>query len=99
MKLIPASSATWMMRIDSSWSGLPQDPNIIAPRQNLLTDTPVRPSWRCSIRLLLVERRRNRAGRGLMPIYGRRGTDDRDARRLKSGGREGFRVRPTPAYY
>ena len=44
MKLIPASSAAWMIRIESSWSGLPQAPNIIAPRQNLLTETPVRPS-------------------------------------------------------
>ena len=31
MKLIPASSALWMMRIESSWSGLPMAPNIIAP--------------------------------------------------------------------
>jgi hypothetical protein len=28
---------------------LPQAPNIIAPRQNWLTDTPVRPSGRSSI--------------------------------------------------
>jgi hypothetical protein len=49
MKLMPASSARWMMRIDSSWSGLPQAPNIIAPRHSLLTETPVRPSWRCSM--------------------------------------------------
>jgi hypothetical protein len=32
MKLIPASSAAWMMRIESSWSGLPMDaPSINAP--------------------------------------------------------------------
>jgi len=31
MKLIPASRALWMMRIESSWSGLPMAPNIIAP--------------------------------------------------------------------
>src|SRR5215212_561720 len=48
MKLIPASSAAWMVRIESSWSGLPQAPNIIAPRQSGETWTPVRPSWRCS---------------------------------------------------
>jgi hypothetical protein len=33
MKLIPASSAAWMIRIESSWSGLPQAPNIIAEAQ------------------------------------------------------------------
>ena len=33
-----------MIRIDSSWSVLPQPPNIIAPRQSGLTFTPVRPS-------------------------------------------------------
>ena len=38
-----------MIRIDSSWSGLPQAPNIIAPRHILLTETPVRPSGRCSM--------------------------------------------------
>src|SRR3954467_15885723 len=46
---MPASSAAWMMRIDSSWSGLPHDPNIIAPRHSLLTETPVRPRGRSSI--------------------------------------------------
>src|SRR4051812_42401664 len=49
MKLIPASSARWMMRIDSSWSVLPQAPNIIAPRHSGVTLTPVRPSVRLSI--------------------------------------------------
>src|SRR3954453_6762531 len=49
MKLIPASSAAWMIRIDSSWSGLPQAPNIIAPRQKPLTWTPVRPRGRKSM--------------------------------------------------
>src|SRR2546423_2961128 len=48
MKLSPASSARWMMRIESSWSSLPQAPNIIAPRQSGLTSTPVRPRVRCS---------------------------------------------------
>jgi hypothetical protein len=49
MKSMPASSAAWMIRIESSWSGLPQAPNIIAPRHSLLTETPVRPSGRCSM--------------------------------------------------
>src|SRR5947209_6745642 len=49
MKLIPASSARWIMRTLSSWSGLPHAPNIIAPRQRGLTCTPVRPSARSSI--------------------------------------------------
>src|SRR3954453_23723342 len=48
MKLMPASSAAWMTRIESSWSGLPHAPNIIAPRQSGETWTPVRPSGRCS---------------------------------------------------
>jgi hypothetical protein len=37
MKLIPASSARWMMRVESSWSVLPQAPNIIVPRQSFET--------------------------------------------------------------
>src|SRR4051794_39612989 len=49
MKLIPASSARWMMRTESSWSGLPHAPNIIAPRQSGLTFIPVRPRVRCSM--------------------------------------------------
>src|SRR4051794_10732066 len=48
MKLIPASSAAWMTRMLSSWSGLPHAPNIIAPRHSGDTWTPVRPSERCS---------------------------------------------------
>ena len=44
MKLIPASSARWMIATLSSWSGLPQAPNIIAPRHSGLTLTPVLPS-------------------------------------------------------
>ena len=47
---LPASSAAWMIRIESSWSGLPHWPNIIAPRQSGLTLTPVRPSERISMR-------------------------------------------------
>ena len=46
MKLIPASSALWMIWIASSWSGLPNAPNIIAPRHSWLTETPVRPRGR-----------------------------------------------------
>src|SRR6478735_3865516 len=55
-----------MIRIDSSWSGLPHAPNIIAPRQNLLTETPVRPSWRCSTAPFLPEATRllSPVGRG-----------------------------------
>ncbi len=49
MKLMPASSARWMMRIESSWSVFPHAPNIIAPRHSGLTLTPVLPSLRCSI--------------------------------------------------
>src|SRR6059058_311910 len=49
MKLIPASRARWMMRIESLWSVLPQAPYIIAPRQSGLTCTPVRLSARISI--------------------------------------------------
>src|SRR3954464_6317806 len=53
MKLMPASRAAWMTAIDSSWSGLPHWPNIIAPRQRLLTCTPVRPKRRYLIALSL----------------------------------------------
>jgi hypothetical protein len=33
-----------MIRTDSSWSGFPHSPNIIAPRQSGVTFMPVRPS-------------------------------------------------------
>src|SRR4051794_6227864 len=56
MKLTPASRARWMMRMDSSWSWLPQSPNIMAPRQSGLTYMPVRPSVRCSIAGTLLPR-------------------------------------------
>src|SRR3954449_515604 len=49
-KLTPASSARWMMRVESSRSSLPQGPNIIVPRHSGLTRTPVRPSGRYSMR-------------------------------------------------
>src|SRR6476660_36924 len=61
MKLIPASSAAWMIRIDVSWSGSPQAPNIIAPRHSGLTLTPVLPRLRYSIQrpyaLLVLQQR------------------------------------------
>src|SRR5690348_7716115 len=56
MKLMPASSARWMMRIESSWSRLPQSPNIMAPRQSGLTRTPVRPRGRGSMASSLDDR-------------------------------------------
>src|SRR3954454_8102585 len=43
-----------MMRIDSSWSVLPQAPNIIVPRQRFETWTPVRPSVRSCMRSSLL---------------------------------------------
>ena len=49
MKLMPASSARWMTRMDSSWSGLPHSPNIMVPRHSSLTCTPVRPRGRSSM--------------------------------------------------
>src|SRR3954453_20888449 len=54
MKLIPASSARWIVRTLSSWSVLPHAPNIIAPRQSGLTWTPVEPSTRYSMVSSLV---------------------------------------------
>src|SRR3954451_17644979 len=56
---MPASSAAWMIRIESSWSVLPHAPNIIAPRHRGLTLTPVLPRLRYSMQrtypLLVVE--------------------------------------------
>src|SRR3954453_10807269 len=46
MTLMPASSARRMIRMLSSWSGVPQAPNIIAPSVSGLTWTPVVPSRR-----------------------------------------------------
>src|SRR6266511_4074801 len=48
-KLTPASRAWWIIRTHSIWSVLPQGPNIMAPRQWVLTSTPVRPSVRYSM--------------------------------------------------
>ena len=42
----PRVQALWMIRIESSWSGFPMTPNIMAPRQYGLTSIPVRPSVR-----------------------------------------------------
>src|SRR5919197_45174 len=73
MKLIPASSARWMIRIDSSWSGLPQAPNIIAPRQSGLTWTPVATRGRYSTsRLRPLARARGAAGASPRRARGRR---------------------------
>src|SRR6476659_9909558 len=59
-KLMPESSAAWMMRTDSSWSVLPHSPNIIAPRHSGLTLTPVLPRLRSYMRPHLVDRREAR---------------------------------------
>ena len=40
---MPASSARWMIRIESDSSALPHGPNIIVPKHSGLTETPVRP--------------------------------------------------------
>jgi hypothetical protein len=56
-KLIPWWSAAWMMRTQSSWSGLPTAPNIIVPRHWALTWMPVRPRVRYRMVLLAVVRR------------------------------------------
>src|SRR5215218_1192408 len=63
-KLMPASSARWMMRIESSWSVLPQAPNIIVPRQSFETWTPVRPSGRYSMGVLSLRSEVGRLPRG-----------------------------------
>src|SRR5688500_16246285 len=71
MKLRPASSARWMIRIDSFSSLLPQSPNIMAPRQSGLTYMPVRPRVRCSIAetLLPTEHRRGAALPHLRQVF------------------------------
>ena len=40
---MPASSAVWIIRTDSSWSVLPMAPSIIVPSAYSLTDMPVPP--------------------------------------------------------
>src|SRR3954454_3227356 len=57
MKLMPPSSAAWMLRIDSSGWLLPQSRNIIAPRQSGLTLTPVLPRLRSCMAPHLVDGR------------------------------------------
>src|SRR4051794_25033917 len=72
-----------MMRIDWSWSGSPQAPNIIAPRHSLLTETPVRPSGRRRGVLLVADvlapRDRAAGPRRRLPA----GTRQRPARRRR----------------
>src|SRR4051812_24965621 len=86
---MPASSAAWMIWIESSWSGLPHAPNIIAPRHRGLTLTPVLPRLRYSIQrtypLLVVEQcalGRQAAGvarqRPVGADHAMAGRDDRD---------------------
>src|SRR2546426_6692414 len=81
MKLMPASSARWMIRIESSWSVLPQAPNIIAPRHRGLTLTPVVPSVRCSTGRRLPGRR------GRLPLCALVGGWDRGLDRHREPGR------------
>src|SRR5215207_5263383 len=54
-----------MMRIESSWSVLPQAPNIIVPRQSFETWTPVRPSGRYSMGVLSLRSEVGRLPRGV----------------------------------
>src|SRR5450755_4091430 len=75
-----------MMRIDSSWSALPQLPNIIAPRQSGLTFTPVRPRVLWSMcetyrRPRTGRRREGSAGRSDRDVAGARGRADHAWRR------------------
>src|SRR3954447_19628686 len=65
MKLMPASSARWMIRTEAAWSVSPQAPNIIAPRHRGLTCTPVRASGRCSMARKLDDALAPRSRRGL----------------------------------
>ena len=51
-KLIPPSIAALMTRAASSWSWFPHSPNIIVPRQCVLTRMPVPPMTRYSMPLL-----------------------------------------------
>src|ERR1700754_1383089 len=67
---MPASRARWMMRVESSWSVLPQAPNIIVPRQSFETWTPVRPSGRYSMSSLrdVAAERLERDVLGVQPV-------------------------------
>ena len=53
------SVAAWMIRTQSSTSSFPCEPNIMAPRQCVLTRTPVPPSVRYSMGASL-DRRKSR---------------------------------------
>lgn len=50
-RLIPASSAVWIIRIDSAWSVFPMAPSIMVPSASSLTEMPVPPSV---LRFILV---------------------------------------------
>src|SRR4051794_35875971 len=67
-KLAPASRARWMMRIESSWSGVPQAPNIMVPRHSFETSTPVRPSGRYSMLVPWSEVSSVGAGRAVLLV-------------------------------
>jgi hypothetical protein len=55
-RLIPASSAEWIMRTDSPWSVVPMAPNIIVPSPYSLTDMPVPPrTLHFMTRLLVID--------------------------------------------
>src|SRR3954452_20249216 len=86
MKLIPASRAAWMIRIDSSWSLLPQSPNIIAPRQSGLTLTPVTPRLRSCMAPHLVDR----GEAGLESVARGTQVETPDTRALGAGEARGF---------
>src|SRR5436190_16691553 len=86
MKLIPASSAAWMMRIESSWSVLPHSPNIIAPRQSGLTLTPVEPRLRSCMAAHLVDR----GEAGLEPVARRAEVEAPHAHPLLAGQASGL---------
>src|SRR5277367_2113129 len=75
MKLMPASSARWMIASESSWSVLPHAPNIIAPRHSGLTLTPVAPSLRCSITVAYLRSRWARSCQRLSEHGGLGGSD------------------------
>src|SRR3954447_26166703 len=83
---MPASSAAWIIRIDSSWSVLPQSPNIIAPRQSGLTLTPVAPRLRSCMAPHLVDGREA----GLEAVAGGAQVQAPDAHALGAGKPRGL---------
>src|SRR3974390_185126 len=90
MKLIPASSAPWMIPMDSPTSGLPHSPNIMAPRHSVLTFTPVAPSLRYSMSREYPFCHQGNAGGHGDGTPGLFGVDHRDESRRAKGpqGRE-----------